>query len=371
MVIGYKDMKRMLGVLIVAACASFVCYLFLSYRLDLLAIDGTLTDPEQIAYYQAQLLMSEIICLVTGGLLAASAMILLLFCIKSTVDAHKKELKILKALGYSDGELSLGFWLFGLGVGLGCALGGAAALVYLPNVFYRTFDALPLQPRFHAGLLCLLVLLPTLVYAALAVLMAYSTLKRPRAERARRAPKGRRREKRSFLRELERATVSNKKVLAFFIAFSCFCFSAMTQMSFSMEELASKDMAIMMLVIGLALAFMSLFLSLSELVKGNAESLALLKAFGYTGRERCFSVFGGYLPFSALGFAVGTLYQWGLLKIMITFVFRGMEEVPAYAFDVKGFFLSLAAFVAVYGVVLWWYLLKAQRASLKVVMAEI
>ena len=131
------------------------------------------------------------------------------------------------------------------------------------------------------------------------------------------------------------------------------------------------DMAIMMFVIGLALAFMSLFLSLSELVKGNAESLALLKAFGYTGRERCFSVFGGYLPFSAIGFAVGTLYQWGLLKIMITFVFREMEEVPAYTFDVKGLFLSLTAFVAVYGVILWWYILKAQRASLKVVMSEI
>lgn len=111
--------------------------------------------------------------------------------------------------------------------------------------------------------------------------------------------------------------------------------------------------------------------TLSELVKGNAESLALLKAFGYTGRERCFSVFGGYLPFSAIGFAVGTLYQWGLLKIMITFVFREMEEVPAYTFDVKGLFLSLAAFVAVYGVILWWYILKAQRASLKVVMSEI
>ena len=55
----------------------------------------------------------------------------------------------------------------------------------------------------------------------------------------------------SFVEYLKRNTLKSKKALVFFIIFASFCFSAMTQMSFSMKDLSSEMMGVMMLVIGL------------------------------------------------------------------------------------------------------------------------
>ncbi len=49
-------------------------------------------------------------------------------------------------------------------------------------------------------------------------------------------------------------------------------------------------------------------------------------------------MFGGYAPFAALGFVFGTLYQYGLPKIMINIIFADVSEVPKYNFDVPVFF---------------------------------
>src|SRR5699024_4685547 len=72
-----------------------------------------------------------------------------------------------------------------------------------------------------------------------------------------------------FLQDLKVTTLKSKKSLVFFVAFSAFCFSDMVQTSMSMQELASAAFAIMVIGIGLILAFVTLFLSLSCVVKGN------------------------------------------------------------------------------------------------------
>ena len=84
-----------------------------------------------------------------------------------------------------------------------------------------------------------------------------------------------------FLKELTRSTVRGRKTLVFFIAFWAFCFSDMVQMSMSMKDLSSEAMAIMMIMIGLILSFVTLFLSLSSVVKGNAKTIAMMIVFGY------------------------------------------------------------------------------------------
>ena len=83
---------------------------------------------------------------------------------------------------------------------------------------------------------------------------------------------------REFLKEMSLVTLKSKKMLVFFVAFSCFCFSAMVQMGMSMEDLVNGTMGMMILIIGLVLAAVSMFMAMTSLVKSNAKNIAVMKA---------------------------------------------------------------------------------------------
>ena len=67
-------------------------------------------------------------------------------------------------------------------------------------------------------------------------------------------------------------TLGGRKSLAFFVAFACFCFSAMVQMGASMEDLASVTMGIIILVIGVVLAVTTMFMAVTSLVRSNLKT---------------------------------------------------------------------------------------------------
>ena len=106
----------------------------------------------------------------------------------------------------------------------------------------------------------------------------------------------------SFLSDLRKNTLGSRKILVFFIGFSAFCFSSMTQMSMSIDDLASENFSWMMILIGMILAFMTLLMSLTSVVKANIKTIAMMKVFGYSQKECSRSIFGGYRPVSYIGF---------------------------------------------------------------------
>ncbi len=171
-----------------------------------------------------------------------------------------------------------------------------------------------------------------------------------------------------FLQDLKRNTLRSRKILVFFIAFSAFCFSAMTQMSMSMKELASESFAWMMIVIGLILAFMTLLLSLSSVLKANVKTITMMKAFGYTPHECSRAVLFCYRPVSYVGFAVGSAYQYLLLKLITSIVFAGYDGIPAYHFDIPALLLSFAAFELAYESILRACSARLNRLSIQSIM---
>lgn len=286
----------------------------------------------------------------------------------------------MKARGYSDLSVSRYFWVFGLSVLVGCAAGLGAAYAYLPN-FYAVQNAdgfLPaISVQFHFVLLLSLVILPALAFSAFSVLYACFKLKSPaldlmygrRQAKSRNGKEGAK--ELSFLQSLKRATLKSKKVFAFFVAFSAFCFSAMVQMSISMVDLASETFAWMIFMIGLILAFLSLFLSLSNVVKGNAKTVAMMRVMGYDDAACGNTVLGVYRPFAGIGFMIGTVYQYGLLKLIVTFVFSDLENMPEYNFHWLGLLITLAAFVVVYELAMAFFTFRIKKLPLKSVMAEV
>ena len=53
-----------------------------------------------------------------------------------------------------------------------------------------------------------------------------------------------------------------------------------------------------------------------------------MRVFGYTQKECSQAILGGYRPMSYIGFAIGTVYQYTLLRIMVNIVFKDVEASP-------------------------------------------
>ena len=376
MIVGVKDGFKFIGVAVVCACATFVLTFFLNYRLDALAVDAGTLSEEARALYDAQLVSAKITCAVTGGCLALIAAALTVFYVGVYIDSRAQRLGVLKALGYSDGRLAAGFLAFGLSVFVGSAAGHGAGYAFSPIVYRLMSDGLiPLTLRYHTTLTVCLVLLPTALFAALAALCALVKLRRPalslirgKAEREKHGKDGR--AERSFLRDCMLKTPARSKLLTFFVAIAGFCYGTMLQMSRSMKELSSVTMGAVMLLIGVVLSVTAFALAMTSLTRANAKTVALMRAYGYSLSECGAAVFGGFRLFAYLGFAVGTVYQYGLLKLMTAVVFRGVAGMPAYTFDVKAFFVTFATFLMLYEAAIAFFTYRIGKTPLKNFIAE-
>lgn len=401
MIISYKDIFKMTGILIISFCAVFVCALFLNYDIDLRNVEALITNDMAKILYEALRGMSKVVSTVSGGCLLLTAVVLLCFYIRHYIDTHQKQLGILKALGYSRFSVAKSFAVFGLTVLIGTALGFLASSLLTPR-FYRTQNEeglLPdFAPAFHPALFAALVVLPALFFALLSVAYAYHRLKVPalaliresaadarqnrkRSKADRRGSKGEssRRMKKAepagesdlpFLAELRKSNVRRSKSLIFFITFAIFCFSSMMQMSFSMDELSSVMMSVMIMAIGFVLACVTLFIATTSVVKANSKTITMMKVFGYRAKDCADAVLGGYRPWAYLGFVLGTVYQYVLLKLVLTIVFANMEELPVYQFDVPAMLITFAVFALLYETVMRLYARKMERLSLKEIMLE-
>ena len=96
----------------------------------------------------------------------------------------------------------------------------------------------------------------------------------------------------------------------------------------------------------------------------------MMRVFGYSQKECSKAILSGYRPMSYIGFAVGTVYQYVLLRIMVDIVFKDVENVPAYEFDFPVMLISLAAFVVIYEAVMHIYSERIKKISVKEIMLE-
>ncbi|MCM1533518.1 MAG: FtsX-like permease family protein [Corallococcus sp.] len=378
MIISLKDSFKLIGVTIVCFCAVFVCTFFLNFYLDVLPLrDQVIT--EMLPLYEAQLAMAKMCCGITGGILALIACVIVIFYVKLYIDGHSSELGTLKALGYSANKLAFNFSVFGLSSFVGCALGYGFGHLAMPYIYdFLAIDGLQIEIHYHAPLLLFLVIMPTLFFACVAPIYAYTVLKKPtlaviRKEKAVRKSRNSTtcgKIRGSLLKEISFKTVTSNKLLTFFVAFSCFCFAAMIQMGMSMESLTSATLGWLIFAIGVALALTSAFMALSSLIGNSSKTIAMMKTLGYSLKERVVAVFVGFVPFAVFGFALGTVYQYGLLSLMINLIFKDVAEVPDYTFNVSAFFITLALFILSYSGILTYYVSRLNKVSVKLVMTE-
>ena len=95
-----------------------------------------------------------------------------------------------------------------------------------------------------------------------------------------------------------------------------------------------------------------------------------MRVYGYSSAECKRSVLDGYRPAAYIGFVIGSVYQYALLRLMVDIVFSGVEGVPEYEFDFLMFFITLAVFIVVYEGVMFAYGQSMKKIPLKQIMSE-
>ena len=371
MIISIKDLLRLLGISIVCGCAVFVCTFMLNFYIDANNLSDIPAELQPL--YEAQLLTAKFTSAISGGFLGVIAVVMLLFYIRLFIYSHSVQLGILKAMGYSNIKLAFKFWVFGLSVFVGSVAGFILGFAFMPMIYDGlTVDGLPeIAINFHPILFIALVVAPTAIYGVLACFFAVLSLRKPAGELMRgrsekfKKTKNEKSKNRPFLKEMFIKSVTTKKLLTIFITFGAFCFSAMVQMAFSMKALSADSFAEIILVIGLVLTVVVSFMSVTSLINANTENISIMRALGYSLKECVFSVLGGFIPFLFIGFALGTVYQFGLLSLMVNIIFADVEEVLNYTFDVPRMFITLAAFIVFFGSLIFIYSLKISKISVK------
>jgi ABC-type lipoprotein release transport system permease subunit len=352
--------------------------------MDMARIKDQITDPDALIMYDTILSSGKLTSAVTGGALALTTVVMLLFYVKNYIDTHKSEIGILKALGYSNWKISRSFWVFGLSVLTGAAAGFGSAFALMP-AFYRqnrSNGILPDTPiHFNPILVVYLIVVPALIFSVLSVLYSYHKLKRPALELIKGTVKNKHRtvklvSKRDtetkFLHDVKQSTVWSRFSLVFLIWFASFCYASTVVMSFSISDVGGSDMmAFLMAGIGIVLAVTTLFLAVTTVIKGNSKTIAMLGIFGYSDRERAAAILSGYRPITYIGFALGCAYQHGLMKIMISLFFNnGTLDLPDYSFDVQACIIAFFSFVAMYEIFMRVYSEKIKRIPLREVMRD-
>ena len=384
MIIHPKNAAKLFGIFIMCFCAVLICTMFLNSNIDMARIQDQITEPDVLFIYETTLSSGRMTSAITGGALALTTVVMLLFYVKHYIDTHKSQLGILKALGYSRWKIARGFWVFGLSVLVGAAVGFGCAFALMP-AFYREMRSgtvLPDTPlHFNPILAVLLVILPAIAFSVLAILYSYLKLKSPALELIKGkskaiTSKSKHRSKQKndvpFLRELKQSTVRSKFSLVFFIWLASFIFANNMIMSFSMSELGAADMmAVLMMGTGVVLTFTTLIISVATVINGNSKTIAMLRVFGYSDRECAVAILNGYRPVTYFGFAVGAAYQHGLMLLMINLFFDGeIHAIPEYSFNYVIGIIMLVSFVILYETFIMVYSKKIKQIPLKEVMQE-
>ena len=79
MLIGMKHAAKLVGISVISCCAVLVCTMFLNFYLDIRSVRGELTSELSVIFYNAQVSTAKVVCLVSGGCLLITSIVMLLF----------------------------------------------------------------------------------------------------------------------------------------------------------------------------------------------------------------------------------------------------------------------------------------------------
>lgn len=366
-----KDTITAYGVILICFCIVFLEMLFLSYNVDLNKLDTSLFDKAALELYDAQLQMCMMMHIISFCVLGIFGIILLFFSVERYIENNKQNMGVLKALGYSNFEISKGLVKFAIPTFVGCLLGFLGALIFA-NQFYASMNDssvyLDFKFSFNVWIAIGLVLIPPILMGIFSVLVGLLKLREEPLQMINGISNNKKAkaasEKNNYLHQLRNTIIINHKLLVIFEAFAVLCFSATIQMAFTMLNQTDTSIIffLMMFIIGIILGVAILYLSFKFIYKSNFKYLSILKAYGYSDKECRYAIYSGYHYVSIVGFIIGTIYQVVLMMIMFNAFYSSFHI--EYHFDFLAFLYSILIFLAFYFAFLIGYVLKIKKIKL-------
>lgn len=377
MLVQLKDLRKAIAVVIVSFCAVFITTLFSNLYLDLKGLDITGFNIMQKKFYDAQLIVSKFVVIITGTVLSISAAVMLIFYIKQFIDDSKHKIGILKAQGYSNNFIASKFSIFGFLVFLGSLLGYSSSHLFMPKFYEsRNTDNIlsELTMNFHPQLLLIMVILPSLLYLVISIFYVLFNLNVPTIHLLKQInlinKKRRFRQYKNFFKELRATVLFSNKTLLFFVIFAALSFSSMIQMAFGMRDFVDGTIRIMMMIIGMILSLSILLISLEVIASSNIKNISILNIMGFSKSECSKIVLSGYRVVAYIGFAVGTVYQYFLIRALLKVLSKKLDSETTYNFDLISVIGSFIAFVLIYEIFILYYSNKIKGLNVKKIMME-
>ena len=380
MLVQLKDLRKAIAVVIVSFCAVFITTLFSNLYLDLKGLDITGFNIMQKKFYDAQLIVSKFVVIITGTVLSISAAVMLIFYIKQFIDDSKHKIGILKAQGYSNNFIASKFSIFGFLVFLGSLLGYGSSHLFMPKFYEsRNTDNIlsELTMNFHPKLLLIMVILPSLLFLVISIVYVLFNLNVPTINLLKQINltnkiirKRRFRQYKNFFKELRATVLFSNKTLLFFVIFSALSFSSMIQMAFGMRDFVDGTIRIMMMVIGVILSLSILLISLEVIASSNIKNISILNIMGFSKSECSKIVLSGYRVVAYIGFAIGTVYQYFLIRTLLKVLSKKLDSETTYNFDLISVIGSFIAFVLIYEIFILYYSNKIKDLNVKKIMME-
>ena len=334
----------------------------------------------QKKFYDAQLIVSKFVIIITGTVLSISAAVMLIFYIKQFIDDSKHKIGILKAQGYSNNFIASKFSIFGFLVFLGSLLGYSSSHLFMPKFYEsRNTDNIlsELTMNFHPQLLLIMVILPSLLFLVISIVYVMFNLNVPTINLLKqinstnkKIRKRRFRQYKNFFKELRATVLFSNKTLLFFVIFAALSFSSMIQMAFGMRDFVDGTIRIMMMIIGVILSLSILLISLEVIASSNIKNISILNIMGFSKSECSKIVLSGYRVVAYIGFAVGTVYQYFLIRALLKVLSKKLDSETTYNFDLISVIGSFIAFVLIYEIFILYYSNKIKGLNVKKIMME-
>lgn len=93
MLIGIKNVSKLIGISIIACCAVLVCTMFLNFYFDIQLIENEITSELLMVFYNAQVSTAKVVCLVSGGCLLLTSVVMLFFILSIILIHTRKNLE--------------------------------------------------------------------------------------------------------------------------------------------------------------------------------------------------------------------------------------------------------------------------------------
>ena len=169
-----------------------------------------------------------------------------------------------------------------------------------------------------------------------------------------------------FIKELESTILYSNKTLIFFIIFAAMSFSSMIQMSLGMRDFVDTIIRMIMTVIGVILSLSILLITLEVIVSNNKKNISILNSVSECSQI----VLSKYRIVALVGFIIGTVYQYVLIKVLLIKLSKELDSQVVYNFDYLSLLISSVLFILIYELFIRYYYKKIRMIDAKKIILD-